>query len=100
MESISLPIQALILGIPIILAVLYFIEGIGFLKLKKWLPKLLLITLIIGFVLQVIAYFDSVVYLVKPIYGLFIFFIKNAIVLWIGVAIVWYTFKKKSLFIN
>jgi len=99
-EAISLPFQALILGIPIILAILYFIEGMGFLKLKKWLPKLLLITLVLGFILQVIAYFDSVLYLINPIGGLFKFFVKDAITIWIGVGIVWYTFKKKNLFVN
>ena len=99
-EAISLPVQALTLGTPIILAILYFIEGIGLLKLKKWLPKLLLVTLILGFILQVIMYFDSPWYLTNPIGGLFKFFITDAITMWIGAAIVWYVFKKKDLFIN
>jgi hypothetical protein len=100
MKEISLPIQALILGTPIVLAILYFIEGIGFLKLKKWLPILLLITLILGFVLQAIVYFDSGWRLTNPIGGLFKFFVKDAIIMWIGIAIIWYTFKKKDLFVN
>ena len=99
-KEISLPVEVLILVTPIILAILYFVEGVGFLRLKKWLPKLLLITLILGFILQAIAYFDSAWYITNPIGGLFKFFVKDAIIMWGEASIAWYIFKKKHLFIN
>ena len=98
--SISLPFQIAFLGIPIILSILYFTEGIGFLRLKHWLPNLLLTTLVLAILLQVMAYFDSVSYLIDPVQALVEYFIKGGIPLFIGAIVVWYTFKNKRIFIN
>lgn len=99
-KLISLPFQIILLGTPILLSILYFIEGLGFLKLKVWMPKLLLITLIIGFILQAIACFDSIIFIINPAEAVFEYFVKDGVSLWIGVLFVWFVFKNKFLFVN
>ncbi len=97
-ESISLSFQIFFLGIPIILSILYFTEWIWFLKLKSWLPGLLVVTLILAIILQTIVYFDSIWYSINPAKAFVKYFITDAIPLYIGGAIIWYTFKNKNIF--
>ena len=78
--------------IPIIASALLVVVGIGLLKMKKWLPRLLLALLILCIALLILSFIDS------P--ETFRLTWKNYIELIIDIVIVWYVFKEKKLFVN
>ena len=78
--------------IPITISILLVVVGIGLLKMKKWLPRFLLALLLLSIAMSILSFIDS-----PETFRLTWRKIADLI---INIAIVWYVFKEKKLFVN
>lgn len=81
----------LVIVLGLITGVLLVIQGIGFLKMKKWLPSFLVVTFLVFLVSTILSYGDS-----AGSEGLG----SKVISIAISGAVVWLTYQQKAIFKN